>query len=48
MSVFDIKVKHDNGSIVFSVIASSEEAAKKMVCNAEKCPPSAIVSCIRK
>lgn len=45
MSVFKIKVNHDNGSVVFTVNASSEEAARKMVCNMERCPECAVESC---
>lgn len=44
MKNFRVTVKHDEGKITFSVKASSEDAAKKMVMKAEGCPESAIIS----
>jgi hypothetical protein len=45
MSTFDVTVNHDNGSFVLSLTATSEEAARVIVCKVEGCPPSAIESC---
>lgn len=44
MKNFRVTVKHDEGKITFSVKASSEDSAKKMVMKAENCPESAIIS----
>lgn len=41
---YSIKVKHDKGTITIKTSASSEEAARTKVCNAEGCPESAIIS----
>lgn len=41
---FSIKVKHDKGTKTIKTSASSEEAARTKVCNAEGCPESAIIS----
>jgi TusA-related sulfurtransferase len=39
-----VKIKHDNGVVSIRTGASSEEAAKKQVTNAEGAPMSAIIS----
>jgi len=44
MKQYKVKVKHDNGSITFQVIASNEEDAINKVMKAENCPRCAITS----
>lgn len=38
-----ITLKHDNGKINIMTVASNKEEAKKIVCEAEKCPYNAII-----
>ena len=42
ISEYKFKVKHDEGSILLTVTASSEEAAKTAIMAAEHCPESAL------
>jgi len=44
MKKYIIKLRHDNGTVSFIVIASSQDNAIKQVCNSENCPESAIYS----
>ena len=41
---FSVRVQHNNGIARIKVSATSEESAKKMVCAAECCPESAVLS----
>ncbi len=41
---FVVTVKHDKGKVRIKTTASSADAAKSIVCKAEGCPESAIVS----
>lgn len=39
---FTLRVRHDGGMITIRTVASSEQAARTMVCRAELCPDRAI------
>lgn len=41
---FNIRVKHDNGIVTIRTAAQSEEAAKRIVMSAERCPERSILS----
>jgi len=41
---YAVKVKHDKGTKVINVTATSEDSAKKMIMKAEGCPETAILS----
>jgi len=44
MKKYKVKVKHDNGIQNFLILGDSIENAIQNICNAEKCPESAIQS----
>jgi hypothetical protein len=44
MKTYTATIKHDTGKVRLRVTASSKEAAILMICNAEGCPPRAIVN----
>lgn len=42
MRRFTLRVRHDAGYVTIRTVASSEAAARAMVCAAERCPDRAI------
>jgi len=46
MNNYKLTVKHDNGKVTFKTSASDEQAARKIVCNAENCPDCAIIKVV--
>ena len=44
MEDYEVKIQHDHGIAIINIAAFSEESARNMVCKAEGCPPSAIIS----
>lgn len=47
MRKYSVKVKHDNGTTTFNVMATDFISAIDIVCKAEGCPRSAIMSSSR-
>lgn len=45
---FAVSVKTDKGQTEFKVVATTEDEAKEIVCNAKKCSPSDIISVTQK
>ncbi len=43
MNTYKALLKHDKGTVTIKVTATDESTARKMVCQAENCPPSAIL-----
>ena len=41
-NLYRVIVKHDNGTTMLQLPASSEQNAKDLICHAENCPESAI------
>ncbi|OLP04495.1 hypothetical protein [Rhodoferax antarcticus] len=42
MKHFTLRLKHDAGYVSIRTVARSESVARQLVCDAERCPPSAI------
>ncbi len=43
---YKVTVKHDSGKVTFKTHASDEQQVRKMICNAEGCPDSAIIKVV--
>lgn len=42
MRTFRFNVKHDDGEFIMSTVATDEQTARFMICEAEKCPDRAL------
>lgn len=42
MKTYEITLKHDSGTVALRTRAESIEAAKRMICEAERAPESAV------